>query len=560
MYTDDLIGSKFGKLNIVSKNEDVSKQRKEVDYNCRCDCGNEIVYPRFKIMKKINDGTYDSLSCGECFKREMVGQIFGDFKILQYEDEESIIQNRAIFKCRCMNCGDVVNKMKSKLEKGQTILCRKCRGSAKREDINDYLGKTFGDLKVLSYNEKLSKESGRSMFDCECLLCGSVKAYLSSNLKGGIATSCGCSRSGYDSKHTIPMIGETFGELTVVELDQAAIDAHKEASPSNKGYVYICECPKGHRSSHRGTDLRSGKEYCPMCHIHGKNANFEDLTGRTFGRLKVIKEAGKAIDGGVLWECACTAPGEVAPHAYILRSSHVLKSGNTTSCGCAITDAREKQRIYDPNINSALKIKYSCMIDRCNNPSNGYYDRYGGRGITTEYTSYNDFYFDNCDKYMKALEMYPGQTIEMDRIDNDGNYEKNNIRFVPQKTNNINREITRFYVFRNQLWTTGMMSEYAIRNGNNIAPGEIIRRLNAGWEIENAILNPTSDENARYIKKPIYDMEEVKLMHKLTQGLHPDDIDYFYNDIFDDVLACDYKDLIKHNLEINNGGAGNGEN
>jgi len=67
---------------------------------------------------------------------------------------------------------------------------------------------------------------------------------------------------------------------------------------------------------------------------------------------------------------------------------------------------------------------YNGSRSRCNNPKNNHYHSYGGRGIKFLMTN-NDF------RYLwfrdKAFEM---KQASIDRIDNDGNYELNNCRFI----------------------------------------------------------------------------------------------------------------------------------
>ena len=54
----------------------------------------------------------------------------------------------------------------------------------------------------------------------------------------------------------------------------------------------------------------------------------QDLTGKTFGKLTVVSEAGKSSCNAIMWlcNCACGNTTKVAAGS--------LKSGNTKSCGC----------------------------------------------------------------------------------------------------------------------------------------------------------------------------------------------------------------------------------
>jgi len=54
---------------------------------------------------------------------------------------------------------------------------------------------------------------------------------------------------------------------------------------------------------------------------------FVDLTGQTFGRLKVIKEAGKNKHGQVMWLTICLNDGnKFVVYGGHLRSGHTMES------------------------------------------------------------------------------------------------------------------------------------------------------------------------------------------------------------------------------------------
>lgn len=59
-----------------------------------------------------------------------------------------------------------------------------------------------------------------------------------------------------------------------------------------------------------------------------RTGSAKDLTGRTFGRLTVLGPAGSS-SGKPAWLCRCGCGKEI-----IVRGDH-LRSGHTTSCGCA---------------------------------------------------------------------------------------------------------------------------------------------------------------------------------------------------------------------------------
>lgn len=72
------------------------------------------------------------------------------------------------------------------------------------------------------------------------------------------------------------------------------------------------------------------------------------------------------------------------------------------------------------------------MRDRCNYPTNGNYEWYGGRGISV------------CDRWAEFSEFLAdmGERPEgktLDRIDPDGNYEPNNCRWATPKEQRNNQ-------------------------------------------------------------------------------------------------------------------------
>lgn len=77
------------------------------------------------------------------------------------------------------------------------------------------------------------------------------------------------------------------------------------------------------------------------------------------------------------------------------------------------------------------------MIYRCSNPLNKSYKHYGGRGITVcdEWQEFKAF-------YDWAIESGYKKGLSIDRINNDGNYEPSNCRWVTKDEQFLNRRNT----------------------------------------------------------------------------------------------------------------------
>jgi len=80
-----------------------------------------------------------------------------------------------------------------------------------------------------------------------------------------------------------------------------------------------------------------------------------------------------------------------------------------------------------------LQHLFQVIKNRCTNINHVYYYCYGGRGIKLKFTS-DEF----VDYVMNVLKVDP-RGLQIDRIDNNGNYEPGNIRFVTAKVNSNNR-------------------------------------------------------------------------------------------------------------------------
>lgn len=151
---------------------------------------------------------------------------------------------------------------------------------------------------------------------------------------------------------------------------------------------------------------------------------FNDLTGMTFGRLKVIEQNGRTSDRHILWRCKCEC-GE-----FTNVSSRELRSGKTKSCGCLQKDKTREMRYKHGDRNSRLYSVWKTMKKRCENKNCKSYKWYGAKGVSVcdewhDYSAFKKWALDNG--YDEKAEK--GECT-IDRINPYGDYEPSNCRWV----------------------------------------------------------------------------------------------------------------------------------
>lgn len=142
--------------------------------------------------------------------------------------------------------------------------------------------------------------------------------------------------------HAIDMTGQRFGRLLVLERD---------GSTKHGTAIFSCQCDCGNKKSVRGTLLRNGSTQSCGClnRERTRDINFEDLTGRTFGKWQVLEYHSSKL-GNSVFKCKCTC-GKIA-----LMIACNLKSGH--SKGCKNCSARERSLEYGRAAKNRLFSEY----------------------------------------------------------------------------------------------------------------------------------------------------------------------------------------------------------
>ena len=140
---------------------------------------------------------------------------------------------------------------------------------------------------------------------------------------------------------------------------------------------------------------------------------FKDLEGLTFERWTVL---GLISSTPTRWFCECKC-GNTA----IVLSGNLIRNGSL-SCGCLREEKRKKPFVSDNGHKTPECMAFRGAKGRCKNPKNKFYNNYGGRGIK--------FCFDSVAELVQEIGKRPSPMHSLDRIDNNGHYEKGNVRWA----------------------------------------------------------------------------------------------------------------------------------
>ncbi len=167
-----------------------------------------------------------------------------------------------------------------------------------------------------------------------------------------------------------------------------------------------------------------------------------DAVGLTRGRLT-------ALDNGVpkiLCSCECGVMKQVT-------RSHFLH-GSVNSCGCLLKE-NNKDKAYSEDMVRLSSI-YQNMRSRCYNSNVDCYKHYGGRGISISPE------WDTFEKFIANLPEGYSSDLELDRINVDGNYSKDNCRWTTRSVNCYNRRTKCggvSFCFRDSLWRAKILKD-----------------------------------------------------------------------------------------------------
>lgn len=158
------------------------------------------------------------------------------------------------------------------------------------------------------------------------------------------------------------------------------------------------------------------------------------MVGKTFDHLTVTRlryvRRGRCVD--LMADCVCKCGKTI-----VTRVSGIVNK-TTRSCGC--------RKMKHGLAHTKLYAVWLNMRNRCYNENVRAYARYGARGITV-----CDEWKDEFIPFMRwALSHGWNESLQIDRIDNNGQYCPDNCRFVTRSENVRNREVSEKITFNGE--------------------------------------------------------------------------------------------------------------
>ena len=140
-------------------------------------------------------------------------------------------------------------------------------------------------------------------------------------------------------------------------------------------------------------------------------------------------------------------------------------------------------------VRSNIYRRWQHMIQRCHNPNDRDYPRYGAKGVEVcarwrvgedGLSGFECFLFD--------MGVAPSKDMSLDRIDVHGAYAPSNVRWATAKQQANNRSNTKMLTMQGE---TKSLSAWCEQFG--IGPKLVLYRLKSGLSIEQSIKNPVGN-------------------------------------------------------------------
>lgn len=203
-------------------------------------------------------------------------------------------------------------------------------------------------------------------------------------------------------------------------------------------------------------------------------AHYTDIKGKRFGRLVALEYIGHSM-----WRCKCDC-GTVKDIAF-----NSLNKGYTVSCGCYHKEVCSNKLAHNRTHNMAESPEFniwSMMKNRCTNPNCNRHQFYRDKGVKV------------CERWLGSegflhfiedMGSRPGPNYSIDRIDNDGDYCKENCRWATKKEQSNNQSRNLLLEYKGKITTLALWCDEL-----GLDYKRTWKRLQLGWSVSRAFEQP----------------------------------------------------------------------
>jgi len=213
-----------------------------------------------------------------------------------------------------------------------------------------------------------------------------------------------------------------------------------------------------------------------------------NIINKKFNSLFVVEKTTDKKNGSYLYKCICDC-GNIT-----YETSARIKNGSKKSCGClknvSIKNLIDKTTKHGKCNHRLYKI-FIGMKERCHNKNNKSYNKYGGRGISIS----KDWLVDFMNFYNWSMDNGYEENLTIDRINNNGNYEPSNCRWVDMKAQANNRSNNKHIEYEGCKYTYSEFEDKFKINQNYLSENII-----KGYSIDDIILMNKCFMKSEFIK------------------------------------------------------------
>lgn len=237
----------------------------------------------------------------------------------------------------------------------------------------------------------------------------------------------------------------------------------------------------------------------------------DDMTGRVYGQLYILKYVGRTMRKDNIYLCYC----ENCENEVFMRANNI-RNLNQTDCGCSkYTSDACRTKLYRVFIQ---------MNRRCYDPRDPNYERYGAKGRTVcdewnpdvvgtalAFANFLKWSYDNGYEEREGKEK-----LTLERENNNLGYSPENCSWKDHKHQNVNTSRNKYYQYGKYYFPRTYWAEICGMPRNTLK-----YRLDGTWSVEDALLTPPFQlpgNNKRHIVVPKSMLEFNKYEKGLETG------------------------------------------